>query len=250
MAKPAPHPPPCALSWQHRHLPPAARHSPPTTCQRCARAHAAALTRPEQTRPEPTQQAQPATARQRAAVAGPSECEPQAARLPADLPSLHEWVAAINVGQKRTHLGCFGTKEEAAGSSLRELLARSEAARLEAEKETTRADEMALRLSLLESSASAERAAERAQMRDLRRELDKCHSLLRARRRGVGPLRQASQRRGARGQRNRAVAPISPEAWLLYWLKRLTPGGSRWLSSWASSRQLREMEPAPNRAPR
>jgi len=40
-------------------------------------------------------------------------------------------------------------------------------------------------------------------------------------------------------QRNRAVAPISPEAWTFYYLKRLAPGLVRWISAQAARRQPR-----------
>jgi NAD(P)-dependent dehydrogenase (short-subunit alcohol dehydrogenase family) len=39
-------------------------------------------------------------------------------------------------------------------------------------------------------------------------------------------------------QRNRAVAPISPEAWVFYYAKRLAPGAVRWLSAELKRRQL------------
>jgi hypothetical protein len=42
-------------------------------------------------------------------------------------------------------------------------------------------------------------------------------------RRGYGPERVARNILAA-VQRNRVVAPISPEAWVLYYLKRLAPG--------------------------
>jgi NAD(P)-dependent dehydrogenase (short-subunit alcohol dehydrogenase family) len=38
-------------------------------------------------------------------------------------------------------------------------------------------------------------------------------------------------------QRNRAVAPISPEAWVFYYAKRLAPGAVRWLGAQLTSRQ-------------
>jgi len=38
-------------------------------------------------------------------------------------------------------------------------------------------------------------------------------------------------------QRNRAVAPISPEAWTFYYLKRLAPGLVRWISAQVARRQ-------------
>ena len=62
-------------------------------------------------------------------------------------------------------------------------------------------------------------------------------------RRGYGPERVAEGVLKAI-QRNRAVAPISPEAWFLYWLKRFAPNATRWLSARASARQLAEMERA------
>ena len=37
-------------------------------------------------------------------------------------------------------------------------------------------------------------------------------------------------------QRNRAVAPISPEAWALYYLKRLAPALVAWLGRWGQAR--------------
>ena len=40
-------------------------------------------------------------------------------------------------------------------------------------------------------------------------------------------------------QRNRAVAPISPEAWAMYYLKRLAPGPLAWLWHRAFQRSLR-----------
>lgn len=39
-------------------------------------------------------------------------------------------------------------------------------------------------------------------------------------------------------QRNRAVAPISPEAWVFYYAKRFAPGAVRWLSGELKKRQL------------
>jgi NAD(P)-dependent dehydrogenase (short-subunit alcohol dehydrogenase family) len=39
-------------------------------------------------------------------------------------------------------------------------------------------------------------------------------------------------------QRNRAVAPISPEAWVFYYAKRFAPGAVRWLSAELKKRQL------------
>ena len=37
-------------------------------------------------------------------------------------------------------------------------------------------------------------------------------------------------------QRNRAVAPISPEAWVLYYLKRLSPALVTWIGRWGQAR--------------
>jgi NAD(P)-dependent dehydrogenase (short-subunit alcohol dehydrogenase family) len=49
-------------------------------------------------------------------------------------------------------------------------------------------------------------------------------------RRGYGPERVARNLLKA-VQRNRAVAPISPEAWLFYYLKRFAPWLLRWISA-------------------
>jgi NAD(P)-dependent dehydrogenase (short-subunit alcohol dehydrogenase family) len=49
-------------------------------------------------------------------------------------------------------------------------------------------------------------------------------------RRGYGPERVAENVLRAI-QRNRAVAPISPEAWTFYYLKRLVPGLVRWIGT-------------------
>lgn len=59
------------------------------------------------------------------------------------------------------------------------------------------------------------------------------------RRRGYTPDRVA---RGilTAVQKNRVVAPISPEAWGLYYLKRWTPGLLRWLSARMGARSRRE----------
>jgi NAD(P)-dependent dehydrogenase (short-subunit alcohol dehydrogenase family) len=46
-------------------------------------------------------------------------------------------------------------------------------------------------------------------------------------------------------QRNRLVAPISPEAWAMYWLKRWAPWAMRWLNRVAADRVAREMAAAP-----
>jgi len=50
------------------------------------------------------------------------------------------------------------------------------------------------------------------------------------RRRGYGPDRVAANILKAIA-RNRAVAPISPEAWVAYYLKRLSPGLVRWINA-------------------
>jgi NAD(P)-dependent dehydrogenase (short-subunit alcohol dehydrogenase family) len=46
-------------------------------------------------------------------------------------------------------------------------------------------------------------------------------------------------------QRDRLVAPISPEAWAMYWLKRWAPWAMRWLNRVAADRVAREMVAAP-----
>lgn len=61
------------------------------------------------------------------------------------------------------------------------------------------------------------------------------------RRRGYGPERVARNILRAI-QRNRLVAPISPEAWLMYWLKRLFPGLLARFSRWQVDRQRRQLE--------
>ncbi len=43
-------------------------------------------------------------------------------------------------------------------------------------------------------------------------------------------------------QRNRSVAPISPEAWGMYFMKRFTPGLVAWLNRQVSARTRREFE--------
>ncbi len=43
-------------------------------------------------------------------------------------------------------------------------------------------------------------------------------------------------------QRNRAVAPISPEAWVFYYAKRLAPGAVRWLGAQLTRRQVAAAE--------
>ena len=55
--------------------------------------------------------------------------------------------------------------------------------------------------------------------------------------RGYGPERVASNVLRAI-QRNRGVAPVSPEAWAGYYLKRLAPGLVSWLMGWGERRQL------------
>jgi NAD(P)-dependent dehydrogenase (short-subunit alcohol dehydrogenase family) len=68
------------------------------------------------------------------------------------------------------------------------------------------------------------------------------------RRRGYGPERVATKVLKA-VQRNRAVAPIAAEAWLLYWLKRFTPGLLARLTARSSQRALAELEaPKPGEA--
>jgi NAD(P)-dependent dehydrogenase (short-subunit alcohol dehydrogenase family) len=43
-------------------------------------------------------------------------------------------------------------------------------------------------------------------------------------------------------QRNRGVAPVSPEAWIMYWLKRLTPGLVARVNRRMAARTRREVE--------
>ena len=57
------------------------------------------------------------------------------------------------------------------------------------------------------------------------------------RRRGYGPERVAANVLRAI-QRNRAVAPVSPEAWAFYFLKRLSPSAVRGLMSLAGNRPI------------
>ena len=59
--------------------------------------------------------------------------------------------------------------------------------------------------------------------------------------RNYGPARVAANVLKA-VQRNRAVAPIAPEAWLMYYLKRLTPGLVARLNRRVGDRMRREME--------
>jgi NAD(P)-dependent dehydrogenase (short-subunit alcohol dehydrogenase family) len=60
-------------------------------------------------------------------------------------------------------------------------------------------------------------------------------------RRGYGPERVAEAIVRA-VTRNAAVAPVSPEAWLMYLLKRLSPGLSAWLNRKAGERFERDLE--------
>ena len=60
------------------------------------------------------------------------------------------------------------------------------------------------------------------------------------RRRNYGPERVAVKILRA-VQRNRGVAPISPEAWLLYYLKRLAPGPLARVGRLLSDRRRRRM---------
>lgn len=60
------------------------------------------------------------------------------------------------------------------------------------------------------------------------------------RRRNYGPRKVATGILKAISA-NRAVAPISPEAWLLYYLKRISPGILRWIQARASARLRREL---------
>jgi len=57
-------------------------------------------------------------------------------------------------------------------------------------------------------------------------------------RRDYGPERVAERILRA-VQRNRAVAPISPEAWAMYYLKRLAPGALAWLQRVLTDRARR-----------
>ncbi len=62
-------------------------------------------------------------------------------------------------------------------------------------------------------------------------------------RRNYGPERVASGILNAI-QRNRAVAPVSPEAWVFYWLKRLFPWLVRGVAGWVWRRQQAELAKA------
>jgi hypothetical protein len=63
----------------------------------------------------------------------------------------------------------------------------------------------------------------------------------RYRQRGYGPDRVAENVLKAI-QRSRLVAPISPEAWGLYYLKRFAPWALRWLALRAAARNRRLAE--------
>jgi len=60
------------------------------------------------------------------------------------------------------------------------------------------------------------------------------------RRRGYGPERVAEKILKAVA-RNAALAPVSPEAWTLYLLKRLSPGLTAWLSRRLADRFERQL---------
>ena len=60
------------------------------------------------------------------------------------------------------------------------------------------------------------------------------------RRRGYGPERVARNILKA-VQRGRVVAPVSPEAWALYYAKRFTPGLLRWLGRTMSRRSRQQL---------
>ena len=59
-------------------------------------------------------------------------------------------------------------------------------------------------------------------------------------RRNYGPERVAGNILKA-VQRNRAVAPVSPEAWAIYYLKRLAPAFVAWLNRSSAERLRRQM---------
>jgi NAD(P)-dependent dehydrogenase (short-subunit alcohol dehydrogenase family) len=59
-------------------------------------------------------------------------------------------------------------------------------------------------------------------------------------RRGYGPERVAANIVKA-VRKNRAVAPVSPEAWVLYFLKRLSPALTAWISRRLAARLQREV---------
>jgi NAD(P)-dependent dehydrogenase (short-subunit alcohol dehydrogenase family) len=62
----------------------------------------------------------------------------------------------------------------------------------------------------------------------------------RYRRRGYGPERVARAMLRAI-ERGRVVAPVAPEAWALYYAKRLAPGLLRRLGAWLTARSRREL---------
>ena len=64
------------------------------------------------------------------------------------------------------------------------------------------------------------------------------------RRRGYGPERVARAMLRAVG-RGRVVAPVAPEAWALYTLKRFAPGLLRWLGAKLAARGRRELGAGP-----
>lgn len=59
-------------------------------------------------------------------------------------------------------------------------------------------------------------------------------------RRGYGPDRVAKNILKA-VHKNRAVAPVSPEAWFMFYLKRLAPGVAGWLSRRVADQQRRQV---------
>lgn len=63
-------------------------------------------------------------------------------------------------------------------------------------------------------------------------------------RRNYGPERVAANILKA-VQRNRAVAPISLEAWVAYYLKRVAPGLARWTTRTLDERQRRQLQTLP-----
>jgi len=60
------------------------------------------------------------------------------------------------------------------------------------------------------------------------------------RRRAYGPDRVARAILTAVGK-NRLVAPVSPEAWGVYWMRRTMPGALRWLAARLGARQRRQL---------
>ena len=59
--------------------------------------------------------------------------------------------------------------------------------------------------------------------------------------RGYTPERVAENLLRAVG-RSRLIAPITPEAWVLYYGKRFAPGLLRSVAGWIQSRQRRQLE--------